>query len=66
MSKDFGPRCPNHKCVFVDRSKGRGICPVSGVLFTYDEDYAEKNKKIKLNSLGQYEEVKDWQIQGTD
>lgn len=49
---EFGPRCPNHGVVLVDRSKGVGICPISGARFSYDEDNAEKTKKLKIDSLG--------------
>lgn len=41
-----GPRCPNHAVYLTDCNKGVGICPVSGVTFTYKEDKS-KTKRVK-------------------
>lgn len=61
-----GPQCPNHGVKLVDCNKGSGICPVSGCRFEYDEEHAEKTKKLRINALGQYEEVSDWNVKGDD
>lgn len=56
-----GPRCPNHKVKLTDCSKGTGICPVSGAVFSYDADEAEKTKKLRLTNMG-YVEEGDWKV----
>lgn len=57
-----GPKCPNHDVYLTDCNKGKGICPISGAIFEYDEDYAEKTKKLKLTALGEYVEESEWKI----
>lgn len=66
MADIFGPRCPNHKVVLVDRHKGIGICPLSGARFSYDGDEAEKTKKLRINSLGQHYYDADWKVKHID
>lgn len=61
-----GPKCPNHGVPLTDCNKGKGICPISGAIFDYDADHAEKTKKLRINALGQYEEVSDWKVVGDD
>lgn len=66
-----GPRCPNHLVGLVDcdYKTGQGICPISGCLFGFDADFAEKNKKHRINAMGQIEETADWkvkQVEGED
>lgn len=64
MANNTGPRCPNHTVLLVDVNwkDQTGICPESGCLFGFDADHAEKNKKLRLNSLGAMEEVKDYKV----
>lgn len=62
MSKQFGPRCPNHRVLLVDCHKGIGICPISGARFSYDQDEAEKTKKVKLDAMGQQYLDGDWKV----
>jgi hypothetical protein len=63
-----GPRCPNHRVHLVDCNWAdkTGICPISSCHFTFDADEYEKTKKLKLNALGQMEEVGDWKVKNTD
>jgi len=61
-----GPRCPNHRVHLTDCKDGIGICPISSCRFTYDADEYEKTMKLKINSLGQMEEVGDWKITSID
>lgn len=61
-----GPCCPNHGVNLVDCHKGIGICPVSDARFSYESDEQEKKAKLRLNSLGQVEEVKEWNVTHLD
>lgn len=67
----FGARCPNHRVLLLDceidgGGHGTGICPISGCTFTFDADHAEKTKKLRLNAMGQYEEIGDWKVVQVD
>lgn len=64
MSKK--PRCPNHLIDLTDCHKGQGICPISGAYFSYNGDEAEKTRRLRVNALGQQEEVSDWDVKGED
>lgn len=67
MSTPSGkPKCPNHLVPLTDCKNSKGICPISGYVFEYDENHAEKTKKLRLNALGQYEEVSDWKVTGEE
>ena len=61
-----GPRCPNHRVTLTDCQKGKGICPISGCVFEYDADAESKEKKLKINALGQMEATTDWDVQGEE
>jgi hypothetical protein len=62
-----GPRCPKHGVVLIRTGDpGIGICPVSDARFSYDADYAEKTRKLRLNALGQYEYEADWKVHKID
>ena len=59
----FGPKCPNHGVVLIRTTDpGVGICPISGAIFSYDEDNAEKTKKLKIDSTGKPKEEGDWKV----
>ena len=64
----YGPRCPNHRVLLVDCNyhDGWGICPISDCHFSFDADEYEKTKKLRINALGQMEEVGDWKVQGEE
>jgi len=65
----FKPKCPNHGeplegCGFPIKSKGEGICPVSGVKFAFAVDV--DNAEIKINKWGNpYKDI-DWEVTGDD
>lgn len=64
FTKEYGPRCPNHRVVLIKtKDSGVGICPISGAIFSYSEDEAEKTKKVKLTMAGKYEVSADWKVQ---
>lgn len=66
ISRNFGPKCPNHKVVLSDCKDGVGICPISGCRFSYDADEAKKTFKLKMNAFGGYAYEADWNIQSLD
>lgn len=64
--QSYKPSCPNHTVSLTDCKDGVGICPVSGARFTYSADEAEKKAKLRLNALGQVEEVREWDVKHLD
>lgn len=67
FTQKYGPRCPNHKVVLIKTNDpGIGICPRSGYRFEYDEEEAEKTRKLKITSFGGMVEEADWKIKPLD
>lgn len=59
-----GPRCPNHQVKLLSPKNGLGICPISGVQFTYTA--LEGTKKKKLDTAGNITEQSDYKVEGND
>lgn len=67
MINTRGPKCPNHGVPLNKTGDpGIGICPVSDARFTYDADEYSKNRKLKINALGEYEYEEDWKVTHLD
>ena len=59
-----GPKCPNHDVGLLECKNGIGICPISGVQFSYTADEA-KTKRV-LNTAGKIVDKKEWVVVGDD
>jgi hypothetical protein len=64
-----GPKCPNHGCPldgmgFPMKSKGLGICPVSGSTFAYEAEVDEMKNIVDKN--GNVTKGQIWKIDGKD
>lgn len=68
MAELKSPRCPNHGCGLVDTDykAGIGICPVSHCRFTFDADWFEKTKKLKIDAFGNHQYEGDWKVASTE
>ncbi len=54
MTKQFGPRCPNHQVSLIDLpfpmvKKGTGVCPVSKCKFDYEIELDEDKMVMDKN-----------------
>lgn len=53
---------PNHRVKLVECHGGVGTCPISGCKFTYEANEGDKKRKLRLNALGEVEEVTDYKV----
>lgn len=66
MTEIHGPVCPNHLVALLDCHNGIGICPISGVQFTYQADEKQRKRKLRVNAMGQLEEYEDYDVKEVD
>jgi len=64
-----GPKCPNHGATlegipFPMPSKGKGICPISGVPFDYEVDSTELSEAVDKD--GNKTTSKQWKLTGEE
>jgi hypothetical protein len=67
QTRDFGPRCPNHKCVLdLTDTPGIGICPISSCRFSYDWEEGQKTTQLKIDKYGKEYYDADWKVTPMD
>lgn len=69
MTLTYRPKCPNHHeplegLPFPLEEKGTGICPVSGVPFSYQVELDDN--KIVQNKDGSLQPEKGWKVEGDE
>lgn len=65
------PKCPNHGAYleglgFPMKSKGTGMCPISGASFEYEVDLDEATYKEVLDKNGNITKVPQWKLTGEE